>query len=78
MNIKSGQSLLLWALRFIYLGIINHPLSWFLADKLSFSTGPLIWAPLSEVFGRRTAVFHPYSIGAVFAFGSATAKDTQT
>ncbi|KUJ13463.1 MFS multidrug transporter [Mollisia scopiformis] len=35
-------------------------------------------APLSEVFGRRTAVFYPYFIGAIFAFDSATAKDTQT
>ncbi|KAF8856398.1 MFS general substrate transporter [Acephala macrosclerotiorum] len=43
-----------------------------------FGTGPLIWAPLSENSGRRTAVFYPCFIGVIFAFGSATAKDTQT
>lgn len=29
-----------------------------------FGLGPLIWAPLSEVYGRRMAVFPPYFIGA--------------
>lgn len=43
-----------------------------------FGTGPMLWAPLSELYGRRAAVFIPYFIGAVFSFGSATAKDFQT
>ena len=43
-----------------------------------FGTGPMLWAPLSEVLGRRQAVFYPYFIGAIMAFGSATAKDYQT
>ena len=38
----------------------------------------MIWAPLSEVYGRRPAVFMPYFIGICFVFGSATAKDFQT
>lgn len=45
---------------------------------LGFGVGPLIWAPLSELYGRRMAVMIPYFIAAVFAFGTATAKDIQT
>lgn len=40
--------------------------------------GPLVWAPLSEVYGRKPAVLGPYFIAAMFSFGSATAKDVQT
>ncbi|KAM3512581.1 hypothetical protein MY11210_003756 [Beauveria gryllotalpidicola] len=42
-----------------------------------FGLGPLIWAPLSEVYGRKWVVI-PYFIAAVFSFGTATAKDIQT
>ncbi|KAM3447217.1 hypothetical protein MY3296_008953 [Beauveria thailandica] len=42
-----------------------------------FGLGPLIWAPLSEVYGRKWVVM-PYFIAAVFSFGTATAKDIQT
>lgn len=45
---------------------------------LGFGTGPLLWAPLSEVFGRRTAVLTPMFIAICFSFASATAKDLQT
>lgn len=40
--------------------------------------GPLVWAPLSEVYGRKTAVLFPYFIAAIMSFGTAVAKDTQT
>ncbi|CAG8114461.1 unnamed protein product [Penicillium olsonii] len=40
--------------------------------------GPLIWAPLSELYGRKTAVLPPYFLAAIFSFGTATAKDIQT
>lgn len=40
--------------------------------------GPLVWAPLSEVYGRKPAVLIPYFIAAIFSFGTATAKDLQT
>lgn len=40
--------------------------------------GPLVWAPLSEVYGRKPAVLAPYFIAAIFSFGTATAKDLQT
>jgi multidrug resistance protein len=43
-----------------------------------FGVGPLLWAPLSEVYGRKTAVLIPYFISAIFALGTATAKDIQT
>lgn len=43
-----------------------------------FGVGPLLWAPLSEVFGRRIAVMVPMFIAMCFSFGSATAKDFQT
>lgn len=43
-----------------------------------FGLGPLIWAPLSEVYGRKSAVLGPYFIAAIFSFATATAKDIQT
>ena len=43
-----------------------------------FGLGPLLWAPLSEVYGRRLAVFWPYFIAAAFSFGTGAAKDIQT
>jgi DHA1 family multidrug resistance protein-like MFS transporter len=45
---------------------------------LGFGVGPLLWAPLSEVYGRKTAVLTPYFIAVCFSFGTATAKDIQT
>ena len=45
---------------------------------VGFGLGPLLWAPLSEVYGRKAAVLAPMFIGACFSFGSATAKDLQT
>jgi MFS family permease len=43
-----------------------------------FGIGPLLWAPLSEVYGRRVAVLVPMFVAICFSFGSATAKDFQT
>ncbi|KAJ5637562.1 hypothetical protein N7490_007441 [Penicillium lividum] len=40
--------------------------------------GPLVWAPLSEVYGRKPAVLVPYFIAAIMMFGTAVAKDVQT
>ncbi|KAI1206468.1 polyamine transporter 1 [Annulohypoxylon truncatum] len=45
---------------------------------LGFGIGPLLWAPLSEVYGRRVAVLTPMFISICFSFGAATAKDFQT
>jgi hypothetical protein len=43
-----------------------------------FGLGPLLWAPLSEVYGRKPAVLIPYFLAAVLSFATATAKDIQT
>ncbi|KAI7666716.1 MFS general substrate transporter, partial [Hortaea werneckii] len=43
-----------------------------------FGLGPLVWAPLSEVYGRKPAVLIPTFISAIFAFGGGAAKDIQT
>lgn len=43
-----------------------------------FGLGPLLWAPLSEVYGRRLAVLTPMFVAICFSFGSAAAKDFQT
>lgn len=40
--------------------------------------GPLLWAPLSEVYGRKVAVLAPYFIATIFSFATAVAKDVQT
>ncbi|KAF7956899.1 hypothetical protein EAE96_004223 [Botrytis aclada] len=45
---------------------------------LGFGFGPLLWAPLSEIYGRKAAVLTPVFISACFSFGSAIAKDIQT
>ncbi|KAK2678527.1 Major facilitator superfamily [Fusarium oxysporum f. sp. vasinfectum] len=43
-----------------------------------FGLGPLVWGPLSELYGRKWLILIPYFIAAIFAFGTATAKDIQT
>ncbi|KAK8159651.1 putative MFS multidrug transporter [Phyllosticta citrichinensis] len=43
-----------------------------------FGLGPLVFAPLSEVYGRKSAVLAPYFIAAIFSFATAAAKDLQT
>lgn len=43
-----------------------------------FGLGPLLWAPLSEVYGRKAAVLTPYFLAAIFSFATAVSKDIQT
>lgn len=43
-----------------------------------FGLGPLLWAPLSEVFGRKNAVLPPMFVAACFAFATAVSKDIQS
>jgi DHA1 family multidrug resistance protein-like MFS transporter len=45
---------------------------------VGFGLGPLLWAPLSEVYGRRIAVLAPMFVAMCFSFATATAKDFQT
>jgi hypothetical protein len=43
-----------------------------------FGLGPMLWAPLSELRGRKQVVLGPMAIAAMFAMGSGAAKDIQT
>ena len=45
---------------------------------LGFGLGPLLWAPVSEIYGRKVAVLYPYFVGAMFNFGAGAGKDIQT
>ena len=40
--------------------------------------GPLLFAPLSEVYGRRITILPAFFISACFAFATATAQNSQT
>lgn len=46
--------------------------------EISFGLGPLLWAPMSEAYGRKLAVLPPFFVASCFTFGTATAKDIQT
>ncbi|KAI0200583.1 polyamine transporter 1 [Astrocystis sublimbata] len=45
---------------------------------LGFATGPIIWAPLSELKGRRLAILVAMFGFSLFTIAAATAKDLQT
>lgn len=45
---------------------------------VGFGIGPLIWAPLSEVYGRKLAVLTPFFIASMFTFGAGAADNIQT
>ena len=45
---------------------------------LGFALGPLIWGPLSELYGRKWVVLLPYFLSACFAFGCGASADIQT
>lgn len=45
---------------------------------LGFASGPLIWAPMSELRGRKWPLTIAMLIGGVFTIASAVAKDIQT
>jgi multidrug resistance protein len=45
---------------------------------VGFGLGPLLWAPLSEVYGRRQAVLIPMFFSICFSFATATAENLQT
>lgn len=45
---------------------------------LGFATGPVIWAPLSELYGRRPVLILSGFGFTIFQFAVATAKDIQT
>lgn len=43
-----------------------------------FGVGPLIWAPISEIYGRKPAVILPVFIAGLFAFGVGAGDNIQT
>ena len=43
-----------------------------------FGLGPMLWGPISEMYGRKPAVFLPYFVGAMFAFACGASKDIQS
>ena len=45
---------------------------------LGLGLGPLLFAPLSEVYGRKIAVLTPYFFAMIFSYATAVAKDLQT
>ena len=45
---------------------------------LGFALGPLVFAPISEMYGRRISIVPPYFIFALFLIGVATAENIQT
>ncbi|PRP80763.1 hypothetical protein PROFUN_11503, partial [Planoprotostelium fungivorum] len=42
---------------------------------LGYAVGPLCWAPLSELMGRRISIFAPFFVFALMSIGTATAHD---
>jgi multidrug resistance protein len=45
---------------------------------LGFAIGPLLWAPLSELYGRQVLFFGTYAMLTAFNAGAAGAENTQT
>ncbi|CAI7653330.1 unnamed protein product [Penicillium pancosmium] len=45
---------------------------------LGFASGPVIWAPASELYGRKLPLSIALLAGGIFTIGSAVAKDIQT
>ena len=45
---------------------------------LGFASGPIIWAPLSELRGRKWPLTIAMLLGGIFTIASAVAKDIQT
>ncbi|GMM37501.1 Tpo1 protein [Saccharomycopsis crataegensis] len=45
---------------------------------LGFATGPIVWAPLSELYGRKIVLIISVFVFTCFQFAVATAKDIQT
>ncbi|QIX00094.1 hypothetical protein AMS68_005611 [Peltaster fructicola] len=45
---------------------------------LGFAFGPIIWSPLSELFGRKLPLFVPFAIFAIFQIPVAVAQNLET
>ena len=73
---------LLWERRCFYLDLVwvrKLPSDLHRHSKSNDSSpGPLLFAPLSEVFGRKITVFPPVFISACFSFATGASKDLQS
>lgn len=47
-------------------------------DSLGFAFGPLCWAPISELWGRRMSLLPPMLAVGLFSIGTATSKNIQS
>ncbi|KAH7139716.1 major facilitator superfamily domain-containing protein [Dactylonectria estremocensis] len=45
---------------------------------IGFGTGPMLWSPLSEIYGRKVPVLVPYFVALCFTVGTGVAADFQT
>ena len=49
----------------------------YLLNLGSWALGPILWGPLSEVYGRKLAVLIPFFLGGVFSFATGASQDIQ-
>ena len=47
-------------------------------NLLGIALGPLLWGPLSELYGRKWTILTPFLIASFFAFGCGAAENFQT
>lgn len=47
-------------------------------NSLGFAFGPLCWAPISELWGRRMSLLPPMLAVGLFSIGTATSKNIQS
>lgn len=53
-------------------------LAYISASSIGFAIGPLVWAPLSEVWGRRISMLPAMCCLALFSIGTATSRNAQS
>jgi MFS family permease len=61
-----------------YLGALTYHHNNHLLTSCRFGFGPLVWAPLSEVYGRKWPIVAPCFISALFSFATGASKDIQS
>jgi MFS family permease len=50
----------------------------FPTNRLGFSCGPILWAPISEIWGRRISMLPPMFCLGLLSIGTATSKNAQS
>ena len=49
-----------------------------LSSDQGFVPGPILWGPLSEMYGRKSSILTPMFVFLCFSVATATAKDLET